>query len=256
MRHLSHSFSSFNPRKPRHRTTFLALLFLISLSTYVFFVYPTLSSSFELHQVEFPSVDPSPLAGKTFSHSQLPKLTKKHGPSLKSQRQRQPVQLDNAQELAAVTSFIDSLPFNVIPPTVDPSTPIDPQLVLDFDTRSPRATAEVQAMVDDVWLRNPVFLYAKRYSPASREVKAILENLRLHPKPTIIDVDLRDDAEIVEPLIRRLTSVSELPVLIVGGKTLGSLEDIKASAESGELQKLVAASGAVVNGAKRRKHRR
>jgi hypothetical protein len=76
-------------------------------------------------------------------------------------RQGTRIKLNTAQELAAISSFLASLPQNLIPPSVDPSVPIDPQLVLDFDTHSPRAADEVQAMVDDVWLQNPVFLYSK-----------------------------------------------------------------------------------------------
>jgi hypothetical protein len=75
--------------------------------------------------------------------------------------QRQQVQLDEAQELAAVSSFLASLPQNVIPSHVDPKVSIDPQLVLDFDSRSARAADEVQSMTEDVWARFPVFLYSK-----------------------------------------------------------------------------------------------
>jgi hypothetical protein len=71
------------------------------------------------------------------------------------------VQLDQSQELAAVTSFLASLSQNVIPYSVDPSRPIDPQLVLDFDTRSPRAVDEVRKIVEDVWAQNPVVLFSK-----------------------------------------------------------------------------------------------
>ena len=60
-----------------------------------------------------------------------------------------------------MTSFLASLPQNAIPSFVDPSRPIDPQLVLDFDTRSPRAADEVRAIVEDVWTQNPVVLFAK-----------------------------------------------------------------------------------------------
>jgi len=72
------------------------------------------------------------------------------------------VHLTKKGELAAVSSFLASLSSrNHIPLFVDPSSPIDPQLILDFDTRAPWAAKEVQAMVDDVWSRNPVFLYSK-----------------------------------------------------------------------------------------------
>lgn len=69
--------------------------------------------------------------------------------------------LSPEQELGAVTAFMAALPQNVIPPDVDPTQPIDPQLVLDFDTRSPRAEEEVNNVVSDVWLRNPVVVFSK-----------------------------------------------------------------------------------------------
>jgi hypothetical protein len=65
-----------------------------------------------------------------------------------------------------VTSFLASLPQNAIPSFVDPSRPIDPQLVLDFDTRSTRAADEMRAIVEDVWTQNPVVLFSKVYSLA------------------------------------------------------------------------------------------
>jgi hypothetical protein len=92
------------------------------------------------------------------------------GPGKKPRPLRQGTQisLDAAQELAAISSFLASLPQNHIPPSVDPSVPIDPQLVIYFDTSSLRAADEVQAMVDDVWLQNPVFLYSKVRRHVSR----------------------------------------------------------------------------------------
>lgn len=166
-----------------------------------------------------------------------------------------PLQLDQAQELAAVSSFLASLPQNVIPSSVDPTKPIDPHLVLDFDTRSPQAAEEVQSMVDDVWLRNPVMLYCRHWSIVSRELKSMLGGMNLSPPPTIFDVDLRDDAQVLGPLITRLTT-TELPVLLIGGKPVGSISDIRALKESGELQTMIAAAGAVVDGEEKRKRRR
>lgn len=167
-----------------------------------------------------------------------------------------PLTLDTAQELAAVSSFLASLPQNVIPPNVDPARPIDPQLVLDFDTRGPRAKDEVRAMVEDVWLRNPVFVYSKFYSPASRNLKTILSGLYLRPAPTIIDVDLREDADVLTPLLKRLTSSPDLPVLLVGGKPIDSMDKVRELEKSGELQKMIAAAGSLINGAKAKKHKK
>jgi glutaredoxin-related protein len=165
------------------------------------------------------------------------------------------IQLTPEQELAAISSFLASLPANVIPPTVDPSRPIDPQLVLDFDTRSSRASEEVEVMVEDVWSRNPVMLYSKLYSPISREIKATLLSMNLHPAPTIMDVDIRDDAEVLKPMLLRLTASSDLPILLVGGQPIGSITVIRDMIESGELQRRIYEAGAV-SVEKKKKHKK
>ncbi|KAF8629878.1 hypothetical protein AX15_003237 [Amanita polypyramis BW_CC] len=176
-----------------------------------------------------------------------------HKPHIPGRRKQ--INLNAVEELAAVSSFLASLPHNVIPSFVDPSLPIDPQLVLDFDTRGPRAEQEVQAMITDVWTRNPVFLYSKMHSSNSREVKAILAKLNLYPSPMIIDVDIRNDVEVLMPLLIRLSGYRELPILIVSGKLVGPMSEIRALEKTGELRNIIAASGAVINGIKRKKHR-
>jgi hypothetical protein len=141
-----------HPWKSRHRTAFVALIALISLSTFIFFVaYPSLVTPLALRR---PDDSPGPSRVAVLAASRRWKIT----PSAPLKEQ---VRLSPDQELAAVSSFLASLPQNVIPPSVDPLQPIDPQLVLDFDTRSPRAPTEVQVMVEDVWARNPVVLYSK-----------------------------------------------------------------------------------------------
>ncbi|KAF8635190.1 hypothetical protein AX17_003966 [Amanita inopinata Kibby_2008] len=232
----------------RRRITAVALLFLAAISLFVLFMQDAFFSA-----PTSASRSKSMLKGNVEQALETLRAHqhKPHHPGHRSQ-----VQLDTAQELAAVSSFLASLPQNVIPSFVDPSLPIDPQLILDFDTRGPRANQEVQAMVHDVWSRNPVFLYSKVYSSVSREVKSLLAGMHLRPAPTIIDVDIRDDVDVLIPLISRLTGNAELPVLIVGGKLLGSLPEIRVLERNGELRNLIAAAGAVIDGAKRKKHTR
>lgn len=69
--------------------------------------------------------------------------------------------LSSAEELAVVTAYLAALPENRIPTVVDPRTKLDPQLVLDFDTRAPSAREEVAEVVHDAWHRNPVVIYGK-----------------------------------------------------------------------------------------------
>ncbi|KAF9497976.1 hypothetical protein BDN71DRAFT_1587909 [Pleurotus eryngii] len=151
------------------------------------------------------------------------------------------------QELAAVTSFITALPSNTIPPSVNPSTPIDPQ-----------HPEEMTVVEDDVWTRHPVVLYSKHYSAQSRSAKAQLTSLELKPAPTFIDVDTRDDASVLAPILARLSETSELPILVIGGdvlrpvpSSLGLNTLIESLHQSGELDALMADAGAVVGGTRK-----
>jgi len=80
--------------------------------------------------------------------------------------------------------------------------------------------------------------------------------LYLKPAPIIIDIDIRDDADVLKPILARLTSSTELPILLVNGKPVGSIEDIRELVRSGELQHMIGAAGAVINGAKAKKYRK
>jgi len=72
------------------------------------------------------------------------------------------------EELAALSSFIISLPDqNILPPSVDPFQPIDPQLILDFDTRVDGAAEELKRLVAATWEYNPVVMYTKVFTPLS-----------------------------------------------------------------------------------------
>jgi hypothetical protein len=146
----------FHPRKSRQRATILCLVSLVIVTTYVCFVSsPTLSpgyAAYSHHHMKLSHPEdtwrklaanlPSPPAG----------LLPQHRPE---------ISLSPEQELGAVTAFMAALPQNVIPTDIDPTRPIDPQLVLDFDTRSSQAEEEVTDLVTDVWIRNPVVVFSK-----------------------------------------------------------------------------------------------
>jgi len=247
--------ATFHSRKSKHRTTFVALLALVCLSVYIFVGQASFLAPPRRHS-DSPAADQLSIALETLQNSRVtpgkPAISHSHRLG-KSNRPTTPaLRLDPSQELAAISSFLASLSHNILPPTVDGTRPVDPHLVLDFDTRSHRAQEEVQAMVEDVWTRNPVFLYSKRYSPASRELKSILNNLNLYPSPTIIDVDVRDDTAVLFPVLQRLLPFPELPVLLIKGRAVGSIEEVRELEKSGELQKLINDSGSTVDGAKRR----
>jgi len=266
---LSQLPNALHPKKLRHRTTLISLVFFAFVTTYVLLAHGSaLSPTYALRRAESPAADQLAIALESTENARagdaaLP-LSPNRRPDAshrgKGHRHRPlapPLTLSPAEELAAISSFIAALPQNVLPPTVDPAQPIDPQLVLDFDTRRIGAAAEVRVMVDDVWTRNPVFLYSKFYSPESRELKALLADLRLFPAATVVDVDMRDDADVLKPVLARLTGAPALPVLLVGGEYVGTVDAVREMAADGRLQDLITLAGAKIDGQKKkggRKH--
>ena len=63
----------------------------------------------------------------------------------------------------------------------------------------------------------------------------------------------QEDGDVLIPLLYRLTSSTELPLLLIGGKPVGSMATIRELNESGELRTMITNAGAVVDGAKKKK---
>ena len=111
----------------------------------------------------------------------------------------------------------------------------------------------------------------------------MLEDMNLLPSPTIIDVDERctsyipaflrlvsefsskkliiafastADESVLTPLLYRLTSVLDLPILLIGGHTIGSIPEIRYLHQKGELARLISRAGGIVDGAKKKKGRK
>lgn len=154
--------SAFHSKRARARAIILAILALMCLFT---FVLNSLSPSIALRRSDNAATDQIAVALETVKDSRVAAAAAASRHKQPPNKWRTQLKLTPAQELAAISSFLESLPQNVIPSSVDPTRPIDPQLVLDFDTGSSRAAAEVEAMVYDVWSRNPVMLYSKVCSP-------------------------------------------------------------------------------------------
>lgn len=153
------------------RTTFLALFALVLVSGYVLLISQPSLSPIAMQGNDsrsFTGIAAQRLSRLSSEAYRLAALHRKRPQGTTSSPHMEattdslpPLQLTPSQELAAVTSFLASLPQNVIPSNVDPSLPIDPQLVLDFDTRTPQAIAEVAQLEHDAWVRYPVVLYSK-----------------------------------------------------------------------------------------------
>ena len=72
------------------------------------------------------------------------------------------LKLTPAEELGAVVAYLTSIGANArIPPSTDPSKPLDAELILGFNARSSRASAEVAELVRETWQINPVVMFGE-----------------------------------------------------------------------------------------------
>ena len=172
---------SFISRQWLQRTTFLALFSLFSVSVYILL----LNGSSNLQSADTPHQIKSPFqaAMKTIAYSNDRPWRPTHKDVLASRPQ---IALTPEEELAALSSFIISLPDqNILPPSVDPSQPIDPQLILDFDTRADGAEAELKRLVTATWENYPVVMYTKVFAfpqspPRQQLIRVAKSPLQLH----------------------------------------------------------------------------
>lgn len=192
---------------------------------------------------------------KTIAHSNDRPWRPTHKDILASRPQ---ITLTPEEELAALSGFIISLPDqNILPPSVDASQPIDPQLILDFDTRTEGAEAELKRLVAVTWENYPVVMYTKP-SAVTRELRTLVDSFNLRPTPVVIDINERLDVDTLEPVLQRLTGSPSFPILIVDGVLIdvSTSDRVQELNKSGMLRKLISEAGAVVNGGKRKKGRR
>ncbi|WVW83025.1 hypothetical protein I302_105041 [Kwoniella bestiolae CBS 10118] len=150
------------------------------------------------------------------------------------------------EEFAALISFVTSTTANALP-SLDPSKPIGPHTVLDFDPTHPNAREDLLLLQNEINAMYPLVLIGKMRDPYHREIKRILSEYRISPAPLIIDVDQRRDHQIFIPLLSRLLSTSEedLPQLVLKGNSLGSYHDILSLRDRGELKEIFENSGSI-----------
>lgn len=61
-----------------------------------------------------------------------------------------------------------------------------------------------------------------------------------------------EDADVLIPLLHRLTS-TELPLVLIGGKPIGSFATVRELKESGELAKMITDAGGIIDGGAKKK---
>jgi hypothetical protein len=167
------------PLRKLRRSSLFGMMTLVCLSTYILLIrHPIFAPAIAIStKVDAHAAAQIAVALETVENSRQASLDQLH----LSKSRRPQIKLTPDQELAAVSSFLTSLTQVVIPSFVDPTLPIDPQLILDFDTRNPRAVRELENLVNDVWTRNPIFLYSKVCSSIFDSFLKLISFSDIHP---------------------------------------------------------------------------
>lgn len=64
------------------------------------------------------------------------------------------------------------------------------------------------------------------------------------------------DERVLKSFLHRLTGETELPVLLVGGRTMGTIQEIRYLDSKGDLGRRIQEAGAVLDGIKKKKGRK
>jgi len=108
---------------------------------------------------------------------------------------------------------------------------------------------------DDDWVKHvrelekssPLVVFSKSYCPYSRRAKSLLQTYALDPPPRIVEVDLREDGDLLKVILTRLTKHSTFPNIILRGLSLGGADDLQALHDAGKLEELFEDNGLSVH---------
>ncbi|PFH51917.1 hypothetical protein AMATHDRAFT_2625 [Amanita thiersii Skay4041] len=126
-------------------------------------------------------------------------------------------------------------------PDIDPTKPVDFSVYaggrrwMDWKEETRRIDANY-----------PIVVFSKSYCPYSNRAKKLLASYDIRPPPHIVEVDLRDDSNVIKALLTRLTKHSTFPNILVLGKSIGGSDDLANLHASQRLEKILQEAGAVV----------
>jgi len=111
---------------------------------------------------------------------------------------------------------------------------------------------------DDDWMKHvrelqdnsPLVIFSKSYCPFSKRAKGLIQTYALDPPPRIVEVDLREDGDLIKVILTRLTKHSTFPNIILRGRSLGGADDLQALDDAGKLEELFEENGLSVRGSR------
>jgi len=91
----------------------------------------------------------------------------------------------------------------------------------------------------------PIVVFSKTYCAYSTRAKQLLETYDIQPPPKIIEVDIRDDGNMIKHLLTRLTNHRTFPNILFRGKSIGGSDDLNQLHTNKTLSELIERAGAI-----------
>ncbi|KIM45357.1 hypothetical protein M413DRAFT_442030 [Hebeloma cylindrosporum] len=124
---------------------------------------------------------------------------------------------------------------------LDPTLPIALSVYAAGDTALNWATER-----DTINENYPIVVFSKTYCQFSQRAKTLLEAYDLKPPPKIIEVDIRDDGNVIKQILTRLTHHSTFPNILVRGTSIGGSDQLQEFHAKKALKKLFEEAGVTV----------
>jgi len=128
---------------------------------------------------------------------------------------------------------------------LDPAKEIDLKVYSSFDGDDDWVK-HVRELQDD----SPLVIFSKSYCPFSKRAKSLIQTYALDPSPRIVEVDLREDGDLIKVILTRLTKHSTFPNIILRGHSIGGFDDLQALHDAGKLEELFEENGLSVHGSR------
>jgi len=128
---------------------------------------------------------------------------------------------------------------------LDPTKEIDLKVYSSFD-----GDEDWVKHVRELQNNSPLVVFSKSYCPYSRRAKSLIQTYALDPPPRIVEVDLREDGDLLKVILTRLTKHSTFPNIILRGRSLGGADDFQVLHDEGKLEELFEDSGLSVHGSR------
>ncbi|KAI4326102.1 hypothetical protein MLD38_031448 [Melastoma candidum] len=102
------------------------------------------------------------------------------------------------------------------------------------------ASTSSSAFVQNVVYSNRIAIFSKSYCPYCLRAKSIFREL--HEVPHVVELDLREDGDRIQSALLEFTGRRTVPQVFINGNFIGGSDDLRAAADGGQLQKLLASS--------------